>query len=78
LLVVSLGKALNGIALNGQTGSNRWQLDSKNEKVTSLSPGRGNLVNKRAKNYKTAVSSIFSASQWRERGICFDKNQINI
>jgi len=26
-----------------------WQLDSKTAKVTSLSPGRGNLANKRAK-----------------------------
>jgi len=25
---------------------NRWQLDSKIEKVTSLSPGRGTLTNK--------------------------------
>jgi len=49
---VFLGKALNGIASiplsGGYTGSNRWQLDSKTEKVISLSPGRGNLVNKRA------------------------------
>jgi len=28
------------------TGSNRWQLDLKNEKVTSLSLGRGTLINK--------------------------------
>jgi len=30
-----------------------WQLDSKTEKVTSLSPGRGNLTNKRAKQTST-------------------------
>jgi len=29
------------------TGSNRWQLDSKIEKVHSLSSGRGTLTNKR-------------------------------
>jgi len=28
------------------TGSSRWQLDSKSEKVTSLSPDRGTLTNK--------------------------------
>jgi len=43
-LVVFLGKALNGL-LSGYTGSNRWQLDSKTEKVTSLSSGRGTLIN---------------------------------
>jgi len=39
--VVSLGKALNGIAsiFNGETDSNRWQLDSKTERFTLLSPG---------------------------------------
>jgi len=38
-----MGKAIKGIAstLGGWTGGNRWQLDSKTEKVTSLSPGRG-------------------------------------
>jgi len=45
LLVVSFGKAINGMAstvpLSGKTGSNRRQLDSKTEKVTSLSPDRG-------------------------------------
>jgi len=47
LLVVSLGKALNEIAsMIGYTGSNRRQLDSKTEKVTSLSTGRGTLTNK--------------------------------
>jgi len=35
-LVESFAKALNGIA---STGSNWWQLDSKTEKITSLSPG---------------------------------------
>jgi len=29
--------------LSGLTGSNRWKPDSKTEKVTSLSPGRGTL-----------------------------------
>jgi len=43
-LLVFLGKALNGILLSGYTGS-RWQLDSKTEKVTSLSLGRGTLTN---------------------------------
>jgi len=39
-LVVSLSKALNGIASTFE-----W-LDSKTEKVTLLSPGRGTLTNK--------------------------------
>jgi len=40
---VSLGKALNGIASTFEWLDwwNRWQLDSKTEKVTSLSLGRG-------------------------------------
>jgi len=33
------------LPLNGYTGSNRWKLDSKPVKVTSLSPGRGHLKN---------------------------------
>jgi len=48
-LVVSLGKALNGIAPTYEwiDGRNRLQFDSKTEKVpTSLSPGRGTLMNK--------------------------------
>jgi len=47
---MSLGKALTGIASNfewlAETGSNRWQLDSKTEKVISLSAGQGTLTNK--------------------------------
>jgi len=35
------------LLLSGKTGSNRWQLDSKTEKVTTLSPGRDILTNKR-------------------------------
>jgi len=31
------------LSLSGYTGSNRWQLDSKTEKVISLSPGRDTL-----------------------------------
>jgi len=46
-LVVFLGKLLNGKASTFRTGSNRWQLDSKIAKVTSLSPGRDNWANKR-------------------------------
>jgi len=40
--------AINGmpLRLSGQTGSNRWQLDTKTKKVPSLSPGRGTLTNK--------------------------------
>jgi len=34
------------LPLGGYTGSNRWQLDSKTEKVTLLSPGRGTFTNK--------------------------------
>jgi len=34
------------LRLSGYTGSNRWQLDSKTKKVTSLSPGQGTLTNK--------------------------------
>jgi len=60
-LVVSLSKALNGIVSTFEwldishlvscqvklpSGSNRWQLDSKTEKVTSLSLGYGTLANK--------------------------------
>jgi len=49
LLVVSLGKALNGIASTFEwlnwDGSNRWQLDSKTEKFPSLFPGQGTLTN---------------------------------
>jgi len=35
------------LPLSGYRGSNRWQLDSKTEKVPSLSPDRGTLTNKR-------------------------------
>jgi len=35
------------LPLSGKTDSDKWQLDSKTEKVTSLSPGRGTLTNKR-------------------------------
>jgi len=34
------------LPLSGYTGNNRWQLNSKTEKVPSLSPGRGTLTNK--------------------------------
>jgi len=34
------------LPLRGQTGSIRWQLDSKAEKLTLLSSGRGTLTNK--------------------------------
>jgi len=37
------------LPLSGLTGNNRWQLDLKTEKVTSLSPGQSNLENKQAK-----------------------------
>jgi len=49
-LVVYLGKALNGIAsiYVWIDVRNRWQFDSKTEKVPILlSPGRGTLMNKR-------------------------------
>jgi len=47
LLVVSLGKALNGIAFSFEwLDWYRWQLDSKTEKVTLLFPVRGTLTNK--------------------------------
>jgi len=48
-LVVSLGKALKEIAsstFEWLDCSNKWQLDSKTAKFTSLSPGRGNLASK--------------------------------
>jgi len=51
-LLCSWTRHLNGIAsiFYGETGSNRWQLDSMidsmTEKVPSLSPGRGTLTNK--------------------------------
>jgi len=43
---VSLGKTLNEIASTFEWlgGSNRWQLDLKTEKFTSLPPGRGTLT----------------------------------
>jgi len=45
---VSLGKAHYGIALEWIGGRNKWQFDSKTEKVsTSLSLGRDTLINKR-------------------------------
>jgi len=34
------------LPLSCLTGSNRWQLDSKTEKIPLLSPGRGTLTNK--------------------------------
>jgi len=51
--LVYLGKALNRIASTYEwiDGRNRWQFDSKTEKVpTSLSPDRGTLMNKRVHN----------------------------
>jgi len=52
-LVVFLGKALNEIVSTFELldciGSNRWQLDWKVALITSLSPGRRNLANQRAK-----------------------------
>jgi len=50
LLVMTLGKALDRIAsiLSGWTGNNRWQLDSKTEKDSLLSFGRGILINQRS------------------------------
>jgi len=48
------------LPLSGQTDSNRWQLDSKTEKVTSLSPGRGTLTNKDTQNsYLNHFSMLF-------------------
>jgi len=46
--------ALNGIVSTFEwlDWYNWWQLDSKTEKATSLSPGRGNLANKREKLQK--------------------------
>jgi len=45
-LLCPWAKALSGIAsiLEWLDGNNRWQFDSKTEKVTSLSPGRGTLT----------------------------------
>jgi len=44
-----LGKALNGTVStfgdSRQAVTGAWQLDSKTEKVPSLSPGRGTLAN---------------------------------
>jgi len=35
--------------LSAQTGSNKWYIDSKTEKIPSLSPGRGTLqINEKA------------------------------
>jgi len=47
-LLCPWARHLTGLSLplSGYTGSNRWQLDSKTEKVTSLSPGRDTLTNK--------------------------------
>jgi len=41
-----------------KTGSNRWQLDFKTEKVTSLSPGRGTLTNKLVPKPKKYITKI--------------------
>jgi len=45
-LFCSLTRHLTGLPLplSGYTGSNRWQLDSKTEKVPSLTPDRGILT----------------------------------
>jgi len=50
-LLYPIRKALHEIAatLEWLTGSKMWQLDSNTAKVTWLSPGLGNLANKRAK-----------------------------
>jgi len=76
-LDVSLAKALDGIASTlsaGWTGSNRWQLDSKTAKDTSLSPGRDNLVNKLQTIQKFArcllASKGLSIKDVRNQGIC--------
>jgi len=34
------------LPLSGETGSNRWQVDSKTKKVPMQSSGRGTLTNK--------------------------------
>jgi len=48
LLLCPWARHLTGLPLplSGYTSSNRWQLDSKAENVTSLSPDRGTLTNK--------------------------------
>jgi len=34
------------LPLSGETGSNRWQFDSKTAKIPSLFPSQGTLTNK--------------------------------
>jgi len=46
MLSKSSKMCLDGRLQEWLDGSNRWQLDSKTEKVPSLSPGRGTLTNK--------------------------------
>jgi len=47
-LLCPWARHLTGLTLpmSGWIGSNRWQLDSKTAKVTSLSLGRSTLTNK--------------------------------
>jgi len=65
-LILSLGKALNGTDSNFEwlDGSNRSQLGSKNEKVTSLSPGRVTLTNK----------WVPKSTEWTEAQVSVSKN----
>jgi len=44
-----LGQGTNGIVsipLSGWSASDRWQLNLKDKKATSLTPGRDTLINK--------------------------------
>jgi len=59
------------------TSSNKWQLDSKTEKVTSLSPGRGTLTNK--SRHEILVSRtpaqivVLTVAEARERSTFFQQ-----
>jgi len=57
---------------SSQTGSNRWQPDSKTEKVTSLSSGRGYLVNKQAN------CNLFIKTRYTLRPCYFSRGLNNI
>jgi len=58
------------LPLSGKTGSNRWQLDSKTEKVTSLFPGRSTLTN----NYLTESRSSIMKELQKQVYIVYRKN----
>jgi len=71
------------LPLSGSTGSNRWQLDSKIEKVTSLSPSRGTLTNKWVIKLKPMplwqiINEKFTARLHKDKNAVFQFNKITV